>query len=178
MKLGTGVRNNIFASINGVAKRCLDDSGASESCISENFFRSIRATVRPAHELDVREPTHLLTADNKHSLLIVGTADLNVKISGYIINTHFYVVRGLSQPVILGMNFLGQTNANIRIGDKVLDLFDGLILAPLVSIADGMNTLQLARTVTIAPKCEMLVPVNVDTQQRENVQLTFAVGYK
>ena len=131
------------------------DSGALKSCVSETFFKSFRAKLQPKHVCNANEPTHLITADSKHKLIIVGTTYIDVKISGYVINTLFYVVRGLSQQVILGMNFLSQTNANIRIADKVLDLFDGLIIAPLVTIADGMNTLRLARTITIPPKCEM-----------------------
>jgi gag-polyprotein putative aspartyl protease len=140
----------------------LVDSGASKSCLSEAFFKSMRVTLQPIDKRYGNEPTHLVIADSQHSLLIIGTTYVNVKISGYVIHTNFYVVRDLSQPVILGMNFLSQTNANIRIGDKVLDLFDGLVIAPLVSIADGMNTLHLTRTVTIPPKCEMFVLVDVN----------------
>ncbi len=90
---------------------------------------------------------------------MLGTADLNVKINGYIVVQNFLIVTNLSHDVILGMDFLQQTNAIVRAGDRILDLFDGLIVTPLMTREDSDNVLRLARTVTIPPRTEAFVPV-------------------
>ena len=131
--MGTGVRNHIFAQINRNKQRVLIDTGATKSCISEQLFNKIRSSLNKRSPLTADEPSHLVTADKNKPLAIIGTADLNVKINGYIIVQKFYVIQDLSHPCILGMDFLNDNRGLIRVADRVLDLHDGLIVVPLIS---------------------------------------------
>ena len=100
------MRNHIFAFINRIKQRILIDTGATRSCISEQLFRKLRSSLKVQSPLSADEPTYLVTADANKSLAIIGTADLNVKINGYVIVQKFYIIKDLSHSCILGMDFL------------------------------------------------------------------------
>ena len=127
--------------------------------------------------LTADEPSHLVTADKNKPLAIIGTADLNVKINGYIIVQKFYVIQDLSHPCILGMDFLNDNRGLIRVADRVLDLHDGLIVVPLISREDNVNTLRLLKTVKIPAYTEKYAFVYTDGDPTMHTAITEPLPY-
>ena len=80
------------------------------SCISEKFFNKIRHTLDKDAPLDQNVPKILMSASGPE-LKVVGTADLNVNISGYVIVQRFIIIRDLYQPCVLGMDFFQSNQA-------------------------------------------------------------------
>ena len=106
-----GTKNHIFTFLNGHKQRALLDTGATQSCISETLFNKFKHKMQQNPPLKGNAPRRLMTAEQDKYLQIVSTADLDVKLNGYIIVHTFLIVKGLSHPCIIGMDFMQATNA-------------------------------------------------------------------
>ena len=58
---------------------------------------------------------------------VIGTIQLTLDFNNVTVPVTFCVLDHLYHDVILGMNYLKQTNANIYIPSKVVTLYDGLV---------------------------------------------------
>ena len=156
----------------------LVDTGASKSCISEKFFQHIRRTLVIHSKISPSEPTHLLTADVAAYLTVVGTTDLKINISGVVFDHKFLIIRGLSNSVILGKDFLDANEADISCWQHCLYLQRGLIATPIVSEEEfRFNTVSTVSTVRIPPLHEALIPVRCFARNNNVVAITQPMPY-
>jgi hypothetical protein len=149
--------NFVALSLNYRNVRALVDSGAEKSCISEEFLKRWRMKPEP---LSPDESTCLYSA-NMSEIRKRGTVELNVAIQGLVIPFRFYVLQGLSYHCIIGIDFLTDAQATIDCNQRLLSLYQGLAVAPLIHNMDKESILCMADTVTIPPRTEALVPVTI-----------------
>jgi hypothetical protein len=162
--------NFVALSLNYRNVRALVDSGAEKSCISEEFLKRLRMKPEP---LSPDESTCLYSA-NKSEIRKRGTVELNVAIQGLVIPFRFYVLQGLSYNCILGIDFLTDAQATIDCNQRLLSLYQGLAVAPLIHNMDKESILCMADTVTIPPRTEALVPVTIHPKYVHRINIVEA----
>ena len=86
--------------------KMLYDTGADISCISEQEFRQIPVGNRP-NKLPI-DPGQSFQAASGNALQVKGMYNLPVRILGKTIQHKFCVIRQLSEPAILGADFIHQ----------------------------------------------------------------------
>ena len=121
------------------------DSGAFKSCISLDCAQRMRLRISPLHKND---PKRLSAADG-HALICVGTIDLTLTIQGLKIPQTFLVVKDLNFKMILGLDFLNATRANIDFNHNTLSICDDLVIEPLLPSKKPNNILHVANNCTI-----------------------------
>jgi len=72
------------------------------------------------------------SAADGHALVCVGTIDLTLTIQGLKIPQTFLVVKDLNFKLILGLDFLNATRANIDFNHNTLSICDDLVIEPLL----------------------------------------------
>jgi len=104
--------------------RSLIDTGANFSCVSLSFVKRLRVE----NDFVPASNQHkLFTADGK-AMKVFGTILLSVNIQGLIVPFTFYVLEHfLSHNVIVGINFLTQTKANIDMATRTVTFYDDLV---------------------------------------------------
>ena len=152
--------NFILASLNFVNTRFLIDTGASRSCISERYFHRVVPHALREKVLSKTQDANLLSASGS-PLSVIGHADLDIRIHGYVIPQVFTVVRNLQHHCILGIDMLKSSKAVINIAEKALHLFDDLIVTPLISEQDENFVLRITRSVRVPPHNEAFLPVTL-----------------
>ena len=145
--------NFIFIKANFLRTKALIDTGAQKSCISENFSRKLHLLPNgPA------ESKFLLTADGK-PIPVQGTVEVSIKIQGLSIPFTFHVLRGLNHNMILGVDFLSATKANIDMSNGVIVLCDDLVTLSLARPDDCV--LRPIAEIDIPGQSEALIPVQL-----------------
>ena len=92
----------------------------------------------------------------------LGTTELNVSIQGLIIPFTFIVFDNLAHRVILGVDFLQHSQADLCFQRKLISFYDGLVSTALLPThCDESLTLLLQETITIPPLTEALIPTYV-----------------
>ena len=76
------------------------------SMIDEKEFRSIPINKRP--QKDLYAPWLTLHGADRQLMEVKGCYVMNVTILGRTIAHHFYVIKNLSTPVIIGIDFINQ----------------------------------------------------------------------
>ena len=84
--------------------KVLYDTGADISCLDEKEFRKIPIDVRPKANAFSTHRQYL--SASKDPLVVKGVFDIPIKICGRTIYHPFYVIKNLSDPVILGADFI------------------------------------------------------------------------
>ena len=90
----------------GSQVEALYDTGACVSMIDEKEFRNIPVNIRP--QKDVYAPWLTLEGADRNSLQVRGCYVMPVTIQGRKVKHFFYVVKNLSSPVIIGIDFINQ----------------------------------------------------------------------
>ena len=123
------------------------DSGAFKSCISLDCTQRMRLRISPLRKND---PKRLSAADG-HALVCVGTIGLTLTIQGLKIpqTFPFLVVKDLNFKMILGLDFLNATRANIDFNHNTLSICDDLVIEPLLPSKKPNNILHVANNCTI-----------------------------
>src|SRR6188508_2178150 len=88
--------------INGVFGNLLIDSGSSICGISEAKAKDLGVQILP---LGQNQPKWLVAA-NKSRVEKIGCCNLNLQFNTMTLNFDFYVLKGLSCPYLVGVNFL------------------------------------------------------------------------
>jgi len=145
--------NYMYVKINGRNVKALIDTGAHQSCVSLSFLRGIRSQ---SNIINSSNRKRLFTADGK-PLTVKGSIQLTLNVHGLMIPTSFQVLQFLNHDMILGMDFLTKTQANIDVPSGIITLYDGLVGANLVNPNEAL--LRTADAVLIPPKSEAIVPV-------------------
>jgi len=147
--------NLVSVKIKHLNTNALLDTGAFYSCVSLSFLKRLKLV---SHIISASHHKRLFTADGK-SMHVLGTIQLTLDIQDFEIPVTFYVLSRLQFDVILGMQFLEQTKANIDMESQILTLYGDLVGTNLLN-----NTQTIVRTTVallIPPKSECLVPVMV-----------------
>jgi len=100
----------------------------------------------------------LYTADGK-AMKVFGTILLFIKIQGLIVPFTFYVLEHLTHNLILEINFLSHTKANIDMASRSVTFYDDLVGLSLTNTNETL--LRTVDAVLIPPKSEALIPVSV-----------------
>ena len=161
-------------SLNGRGCKCLVDTGASVSVISERVFYSTKCD--QTCKLEPYDVKHILgIGDNK--LPILGKAVVPIKIEGLILYCEFIVIPGSYSPeIIIGENFLIPQGAKVDYISGTLSLQNEMVTTKLYPTRTLNERVCLVRTTTdlfIAAKSECIVPVKVGN--RKNVDLASGV---
>ena len=96
----------LFAKIFEKDIRMLYDTGADISCVNENVFRKIPIHQRPPKSTDIF-PRQFRSAGGQN-LQVKGKYELPIVMGKKIVSHPFYVVKDLSEPAILGIDFIQQ----------------------------------------------------------------------
>ena len=97
---------------------------------------------------------------NGGKLTILGKASVSVKIRGLIIPFEFYVIRGLNHHLILGIDFLVYSKAQIDYQGQSVTFFDDLVGVNFMLVPD-----KVAKTMSshvLEPRSETLINVKVN----------------
>jgi hypothetical protein len=154
--------NDCFVSffVNHRPIHCLVDTGAVHSCISLDKAKHLKLSILP-----VENDVNLVTAD-KTQIVILGYVEVNLCIQGLIIPQCLFVLKQLSNPILLGNDFLRNTSATISYADRMIDLYEGLVKAPLTYKNGKQSVARLSQTVHIPPWTEMITTVRIPKQFR------------
>ena len=145
--------------------KCLIDTGAVASCISEQFAKSLKLTPSPT-----LQGVKLVSANSQeiHSL---GVTDIDLAIQRLVIPFSVHVLRSLSHPMILGNDFLRASSAIIDCAQRSISLFDGLVTASLTTYSDRASILRTAQDVVIPPMSEAIISLHVPPRYRRKTSL-------
>uniref|UniRef100_A0A3Q2ZZT4 Gypsy retrotransposon integrase-like protein 1 n=1 Tax=Kryptolebias marmoratus TaxID=37003 RepID=A0A3Q2ZZT4_KRYMA len=160
--------------IEGVDVAVLIDSGSNVSLISEDFKMSV-----PALRKRVLSTDYIFAhAVNGHLLDTLGTMALSICLGEIYVEQTVHVVRGATQKVLLGLDFMLEYQA-------VLDVPRGFVCLkgmdiPLLHATDLIPkccNITMSADVIVPPYCEMVVPVQVETHRSTGPHLDSYVGY-
>lgn len=144
--------------INQIPARGLIDTGADCSLMSERFYRKISKGVKNREKKFT--PRKILMA-NATPLKILLETDVEIKINGLQIPFALCVIKDLSYDVILGLNFLQETQAVVDVPKNSLILFQGLLTIPM-TVTGAAPVVTTIATVMIPPLCEAVFPVKTN----------------
>lgn len=164
----------IRGSIENVDVAILIDSGSTVSLISEDFKMSI-----PALRKRVLHNNYMFAhAVNGQILDTLGTMTVSICLGEIYVEQTVHVVRGSTQNVLLGFDFLTEFNAVLDVGHSLLSLCD--VNVPLLHAGDHIPkccNITMSADVIVPPYSEMVVPVRVSTPRSTEPHIDSYVGY-
>jgi len=151
--------NNFIAlKIGYLGVRALIDTGAYYSCVSLQLIKRLKLYSKI---ILASRHKRLFTADGS-SMHVFGTIQLTLDIQDFQIPITFCVLSRLQFDIILRVDFLRQTKANIDVESQILTLYDDLVGTNLLSDSDTI--LRTSEAVLIPARSEALIPVNIPCQ--------------
>ena len=151
--------NRVQVSMFNLSVQALIDSGAAVSCISEEFYQYVQSNSQKAHLQ--RSTIHHVKGVSGQSLLVCGEITIPIVLNRLTIHHTFQVIRKLSRPVILGVDFLSQHKTSINWSTHTLEIQGGITEVPLLT---HQNKSCLAFTMTdikVPSNCEVLIPLRL-----------------
>ncbi len=97
-------RNYVECEVNGKTHQTLVDSGAVVSCISEKAFEKL------CEDHPISPCRYGVIGAGNHQLQVVGLAKLPIDLGTYSTDHVWTIIRGLTNKVILGNDFLMKHN--------------------------------------------------------------------
>ena len=147
--------NLISLQINSNKILALIDTGASISVISQQFAERLKLSVKAAPQ------AYLIDAGNQ-VLQTCGIAEISVNLNGLIIPFTFTVIPTLCNEVILGVDFLTETQAIIDMPAKAVAFYDNLVILRLLNhFVANNNIARVAESIVLKPSSETRVKVTV-----------------
>ena len=137
----------------------LVDTGAMISCMSEAVFKDLKGVQLLCSSIP------MVKGVGGNPIKVLGQVELPFQIGSQMFVYQFCVLSSMTQSVILGMNFLKDHQAQIKIGESkiVLQSQSGDVQVHFIQggcISDSRNkVLQLAKSVTLKPYHEYVVPL-------------------
>ena len=147
--------NFVLLKVKHKTVRTLIDTGAHFSCVSLSLLKRLHLESDVVPAADYKK---LYTADGK-AMKVFGTILLSVNIQGLIVPFTFHVLEHLTHNLILGINFLSHTKANIDMASRSVTFYDDLVGLSLTNTNETL--LRTVDAVLIPPKSEALIPVSV-----------------
>ena len=99
--------------------KALLDSGASTSCLSWNFFK----TLKTDHSKLSKISTNYTSATGQ-DLITVGFAWIETLVLGKTLPVRYVIIRNLTEEAILGLDFLEKNRATVDFGKRSIKLLD------------------------------------------------------
>lgn len=163
----------VRGSIEGTEINILVNSGATESFISDN----LRMSVPALHKRPLTADVIAARAVNGQMLDTLGTITVTLRLGKTSRQQVFHVIRGSTQTVLLGLDFLVTNHALLDYARGKLHLWDTVL--PLRSGKDLIPeccNVSITTVMTLPPLSEMLVPESVSPPGPVD-QLPDFVGY-
>lgn len=150
-------RNTISVEIKKQTFQALVDSGASSSVISYAVVKRLQIPVQTLHPDEI---INVHVADGR-SVAVIGKAELCVKINGLSMPCEFLILPHIGYSLILGLDFLAATKAQIDFANGVVTFFDNLTAANLSTCNQSrlVNSVCTLQTTILPPFSESIVPV-------------------
>jgi predicted aspartyl protease len=149
--------NFVNARVFGKPVQCLVDTGAGKNCVSEQFLNVLHKKMNPLQSGDLLS---LLAADGR-TVKVSGKINLPLQIGGMTLNIDFCVLPNLNQQIVLGMEMLHDTHAQLNFADGYMTLFDDPTAVKLISAVPNDNLALLTKQIRLKPMTETLVPVRL-----------------
>ena len=138
--------------------KCLIDTGASISCISQNVLTKIRPVIPTPYAS--ASHTHVLGVGGKaHKVL--GSVNLGVCVQGKNIEQSFYILDHIPSQVILGMDFLQSSHAQIDLAKQCVtfNINDQQCTSSFTNFSVQTVLLKTTDSVYLEPHSETVIPV-------------------
>ena len=157
-------KNTITIHVGLKKTNALVDTGSQLTLASNTFFQKseFKSQTLAAPDYD------LIKGVGGNLLQIIGKISLPIQINHKTFNTYVHIVKGLSQSVIIGLDFLEKHNAQINLGSRTIDISEVNITVPYETKTHFART---AEKVTIPPKHEVIVPVKISRLKHQQTVL-------
>ena len=106
--------------INKIDTNALLDSGCATSVITEKLATYIQATIDYVNPENCETPI----SANGSCMKVIGHTCLDVNIEGLIIPFNFSILKQITQPIILSVDFLEYTNAEIKWSKHTISFYE------------------------------------------------------
>ena len=166
--------NLLQLSIRNRNTTALVDTGASVSCISEDFCFQIFPSLYQnlANNPVIGEPKFKAirgVCGETHP--VRGTIELELNVNGFRVSQSFHIFSRLQNTVILGLDFLKANKAKIDLGDGSISFFEGAVHAPLIAKISDTQHAVMAYSVVLKPRSQTVISVKVPKTFDENLVL-------
>jgi hypothetical protein len=135
----------------------------------QKLFRSTACT--KGNDAQTRETDITLLSANASEMPIIATIDTDIKINGLKIPVTFRVIPDLVYDIILGEQFLQQTEAIIDVVTHTLSLYRGFMSVPMIK-ANNLTTVKTCVAVTIPPFSQALFQVSPTSRVKPGDYMT------
>lgn len=145
----------------------LIDTGAAISCISPAVYLSSGLQHDfPLQKSDLAQ----VNGVGNNNIKVVGKISIPIIIAEVEITHTFFVLEGMTIPLILGMDFITQHRVILDFIRKELLLYDGLSKVSFSDVEQGirMNILKTATTIDLNPRSETVFSLGVE--DRDNTE--------
>ena len=154
--------------------QALLDTGAGRSLLSYSMLTKLGLKHTP---LTASDPFQLHLADGSE-IRPLGTVEVSLKINGLTIPYQFLVLPKLAYNMILGLDFMNATQAQIDFGKRMLMLCDNLTAVPLVPTTEAVMRFNLypRRAALVPARSEALIPVRTPSKFKNHLSLVEPVN--
>ena len=156
------VKNKIKTTVGSLHIEALIDTGAVISCMSkQNFEKSnVKCSIEPSK-------IKYIKGVSGAAIGVIGQAFMPICIGGLELYHHIHILDKLSQPLILGYDFLKEQHAELsfKSSPPIISIQYGMIEVPLCTQGNGKSfAVYTMNTMIIPPRTEMAIPVKVNNK--------------
>ncbi|MES9884855.1 MAG: reverse transcriptase domain-containing protein [Sedimenticola sp.] len=127
------INNRIKLYLKRLCLSALVDTGANVSLLNyEQYKRSKVFKTAPLQNTKIRN----IKGVNGVKSPVLGKVDISVKIANVLIPHEFFVVKNIQYSIILGIDFMKSTNAEISFNDGYFSIYNNFANVPLQSLED------------------------------------------
>jgi hypothetical protein len=145
----------ILTEVYGNKARCLVDTGAQISCISDTYFNKLNLSKDSIKPSKVTAIVGVGGAEHK----IIGLVELPLKLGQCTVLQAFHILPAMSIQLIIGIDFLQQHKATIDYSSNKLSILEGEIKVCFLTSHTGI--VRIAKKVTIPARTEITIEAKV-----------------
>ena len=150
---------SVYIEINGITFKTLVDTGAQVSCIAHSVFKQLKLTT------DTDRPKQTLTHAGGGPLHTHGTSTVTLTVETIPFTHSFHIIETPSHKIILGIDFLKSTEANILLPKRQLQFHT---TNHIHTHQYNTFTAKTKSAITLPPKSLTLISVTCNTEQDVN----------
>lgn len=147
--------NYIFAKIHGENVKILIDTGSYSNIIDFELTKYLHLTIKPPKSI-----FSLYTA-NANRMPVIGITEFNIKIGNCNFLAEAYVVKNLSEKILIGRKFLRNYKCIINYYENSLTI-DDICQIPIDNVISRQQTVHAATNIEVAPQSVAVVNVTID----------------
>jgi hypothetical protein len=133
------------------------DTGATPNLISRTFYEKLLAQ-RRQQPVTIRENARRLVTANSEPVHVSTCVDVTLRLGGLSVPCSLVVIDNLCHQILLGLEFLRNTQADIHLTSGTLSLYQGLVHVPLIE--GGLQpTVHTVANISIPPNSQSLFTV-------------------